>query len=79
VPAARTDSAIAVYAACRSCPLTFTRQAWLALPLAGTLTPSTISEHVVRWPATQSIEIRRCRCGGCIARKALGEGVGSTP
>jgi hypothetical protein len=69
---------MAAYAACGSCPLTFTGQAWLALPLAGTLTPSAISEHVARWPATQSIEIRRCRCGRSIARKALGEGVRST-
>jgi hypothetical protein len=58
--------------------MTFTGQAWLALPLTDTLTPSAISEHVVRWPATQSIEIRRCRCGRGIARKALGEGVPST-
>jgi hypothetical protein len=58
------------HAACGSCALTFTGPAWLELPLAGTLAPSTISEHVLKWPATHSIEIRRCsRCGRGIARK----------
>jgi hypothetical protein len=68
-----TGSAVAPYTSCASCALTFTGQAWLELPLAWTLAPKAISEHVARWPATQSIEVRICsRCGRSIARKGRG-------
>jgi hypothetical protein len=55
---------------CGSCGVSFTRDAWLALPLAETLSPGALTHLVVRWPAKQSIEVRRCSgCGGRIARK----------
>jgi hypothetical protein len=57
---------------CASCGVSFTREAWLALPLAETLSPGSITHLVVRWPATLTIEVRRCSgCGGRIARKVV--------
>jgi hypothetical protein len=58
-------------ARCSGCHLRFTERAWLALPLVETLTSATIAQHVVGWPDSQSIEIRRCDgCGRSIARMA---------
>jgi NMD protein affecting ribosome stability and mRNA decay len=66
-----TDTRAALRARCGSCNVTFTEQRWLALTLAVTLTPSAIGRHVVRWPAGDAIEIRRCSgCGRTIARRA---------
>ena len=55
---------------CGTCGKTYTRDTWRDLPISETLTPAAITLHVVRWPANQAIEVRRCRgCGGRIARK----------
>jgi hypothetical protein len=59
-----------VRARCGACAHVFTEEEWLALPLLETLKPEAISQYVLGWPVTQSIEIRCCSaCGGGVARK----------
>lgn len=57
--------------ACAACAGALTEAAWLALPLAQTILPATILQHLSTWPADEHVEVRRCRdCGRSIARKA---------
>ena len=55
---------------CAACAESLSEAAWLGLPLAHTITPATILQHVSTWPADALVEVRSCRsCGRSIARK----------
>lgn len=56
--------------ACASCGRAFSKKAWFALELVETIPPAAIARHVLRWPFEQTVDVRRCVCGGSVARTA---------
>jgi len=54
---------------CGRCRSSYERQAWMALPLATSLPPTSVQAYL-SVPASLTVEVRRCSCGAMIA--ALG-------
>src|SRR5438309_411126 len=69
-----TKEIVSTHVRCALCGSAFDVAAWSALELLETLGPNVIVRHALAWPASATIEIRRCRCGRSIARKSRATG-----
>jgi hypothetical protein len=67
--AATTNPPAAWSKGCGRCRLSYERHAWMALPLAMSLPPTSVQGYL-SVPASLTVEVRRCSCGAMIA--ALG-------
>jgi hypothetical protein len=54
---------------CGRCGATLEENAWAGLELVDHLSPGHVRAIVTHWPDEAGIEVRRCRCGGAVARK----------
>jgi len=57
---------------CCHCGVAFDARAWEGLELVELVGAERVREHVTTWPGVTRIEVRRCRCGRTLARKAAG-------
>jgi hypothetical protein len=63
----------------RSCARCGREVDWTSLTLVERLDVDSVRSVVTRWPDGITVEIRRCACGGTIARTASSSQVRTTP